>query len=432
MLAVWDMPKKKQSLNVKLEGPADAVAISPDGAHIAVGFINGKFSAFTYEDFRVLKQNSHRKGKAIQVIKYSGDSRLCAVGAHDSQIITYDVTQNYKPLKRIKSHHSTVTHLDFSMDSSALMSNCTSYEILFHDTSTGKQVTSGASNYKNEPWQTWSCTLGWPVQGIFPPCADGSDINACERSPDGTVLATGDDFRMVKLFKYPCPVDEAAYQKYTGHSEHITNVGFSRNAQGQKYLISTGGEDKAIFQWKYFMDAEAAQEAEADEEDVPDYDEGAGEVGEAEEEDDGFDDGGGFGGGGAAAGDEFAEVDLGAGDQRGCMDVWRGQVEASKPDNFQFKRIMGKAPDNNLTLKWAHGFRSFDTRGNLKYAADGSVVFTTAGVGVVQKDGVQEFFNLHHEDIVAMAMHPNGDIVATGQMAGKELKGPASNTRGGG
>jgi len=39
---------------------------------------------------------------------------------------------------------------------------------------------------------------------------------------------------------------------------------------------------------------------------------------------------------------------------------------------------------------------------------------------------------LHHEDIVAMAMHPNGDIVATGQMAGKALNGPASNTRGGG
>ena len=59
-------------------------------------------------------------------------------------------------------------------------------------------------------------------------------------------------------------------------------------------------------------------------------------------------------------------------------------------------------------------------------------VFTTAGVGVVQKDGVQEFFNLHHEDIVAMAMHPNGDVVATGQMAGKELNEAAANTRGGG
>lgn len=318
MLAVWDMPKRKQTLNVKLEGPADAIAISPDGAHIAVGFINGKFQAFAYEDFRLLRANSHRKGKAIQVIKYSSDNRICAVGAHDSQIITYDVTRNYAPMKRIKSHHSTVTHLDFSMDNSALMSNCTSYEILFHDMNTGKQVTSGASMYKDEQWSSWSCTLGWPVQGIFPPCADGSDINACERSPDGTVLATGDDFRMVKLFRYPCPVEEAAYQKYTGHSEHITNVGFSRNAQGQKYLISTGGEDKAVFQWKYDMDG-IPDGPDNEQDNVPDYDEGQGQDVDNFAGDDGDD--GGFG---AAGDDEFAEADLGDGDQRGCMDVWRG------------------------------------------------------------------------------------------------------------
>jgi len=259
------------------------------------------------------------------------------------------------------------------MDSSALMSNCTSYEILFHDISTAKQVTSGASMFKNETWASWSCTLGWPVQGIFPPCADGTDINACERSPDGTVLATGDDFRMVKLFKYPCPVDEAAYQKYTGHSEHITNVSFSRNDRGQKYLISTGGEDKAIFQWKYFMDDQAAAEstAIADDEDEA----GFNENGEAAAEDEGFDE---------VGGEEFGEIQMDEGDQRGCIDVWRGQVDASVPNDFKFKRIMGKAPDSNLTLKWAHGFRSFDTRGNLRYAANGNVVFTTAGVGVVQ------------------------------------------------
>ena len=95
---------------------------------------------------------------------------------------------------------------------------------------------------------------------------------------------------------------------------------------------------------------------------------------------------------------------------------------------------MAKAPNNTLTLKWAHGFRSFDTRGNLRYAADGSIVFTTAGVGVVyiKQAQKQDFFNLHHEDIVAMAMHPDGDIIATGQMAGKELKGPPSNVKGGG
>ena len=115
--------------------------------------------------------------------------------------------------------------------------------------------------------------------------------------------------------------------------------------------------------------------------------------------------------------------------------MWRGQVEYSTPDAYKkIKAVMGKAPDNNLTLKWAHGFRSFDTRGNLRYAKDGSVVFTTAGVGVVQniQGTSQEFFNLHHEDIVAMAIHPGKDIVATGQMAGKALNGPKSNVRGGG
>ena len=46
LMAVWDMPTRKQKLNVKLEGPADAIAISPNGKHLAIGFINGKFSAF--------------------------------------------------------------------------------------------------------------------------------------------------------------------------------------------------------------------------------------------------------------------------------------------------------------------------------------------------------------------------------------------------
>lgn len=36
-----------------------------------------------------------------------------------------------------------------------------------------------------------------------------------------------------------------------------------------------------------------------------------------------------------------------------------------------------------MKLTWAHGFRSFDTTGNLKYSVDGNVIFTTAGVGVI-------------------------------------------------
>lgn len=105
--------------------------------------------------------------------------------------------------------------------------------------------------HKNETWASWTCSLGWPVQGIFPPCADGTDINAVDRSPENLVLATGDDFGHVKLFKFPCPVDKASFVQFNGHSSHVTNVRFMKTSN---YLISTGGEDKCVFQWKYILD----------------------------------------------------------------------------------------------------------------------------------------------------------------------------------
>lgn len=159
-------------------------------------------------------------------------------------IFVYDVKQNFKLLKKMKGHPSTITHIDFALDGRTIMSNCTSYNILFFDLMSGKHMPSGASAKRDETWETWTCTLGWPVQGIFPPCSDGTDINACDRAPDGTVLATADDFGMVKLFRYPCPVERAAFHQQVGHSSHVTNVRFVKNSN---YLISTGGEDKCIF-----------------------------------------------------------------------------------------------------------------------------------------------------------------------------------------
>ena len=144
-------------------------------------------------------------------MKYSPNDGILAVGAHDSLIFTYDVTQKYKPMFKLRGNSSAITHLDFSLDSQTLITQSQAYELLFYNMVTGKQVTGGASQNKDEKWATWTCTLGWAVNGIFPPAADGSDINAVCRSPDQNVSATGDDFGMVKLFKYPCPEEKAAF-----------------------------------------------------------------------------------------------------------------------------------------------------------------------------------------------------------------------------
>ena len=157
----------------------------------------------------------------------------------------YDVDKNFKLKFEFKKHNSYITHLDFSKDSKFLQSNCGAYELLFSDTASGKQVTS-ASSLKDTQWASRTCTLGWPVQGIWPEAADGTDINAVDFSSARDLLATADDFGTVKLFNYPCLTKGASFVVGAGHSSHVTNVRFNKDGQ---YLVSCGGNDRAIFKW---------------------------------------------------------------------------------------------------------------------------------------------------------------------------------------
>jgi len=191
-------------------------------------------------------------------IKFSPDCSTMSVGGHDSLIFVYDVASKFKSFKKLKAHHSAITHIDYSENSKAIQTVSTSYEILYFDIESGKHLPSGASLFKDEKWATWTLTFGWPVQGIWPPCSDGSDINALDRAVDRTVIATGDDFGKVKLFKYPCPIEKSSFHVFRGHSSHVTCVRFTMDGN---YLISTGGHDKSIFQWKYTNDAAASEEA---------------------------------------------------------------------------------------------------------------------------------------------------------------------------
>ena len=147
---------------------------------------------------------------------------------------------------RCTAHRSYITHFDFSKDSANIQSNCGAYELLFHDATSGKQEPSGASKLKDAEWATWTCVLGWPVQGIWPAFADGTDINAVDRSPSKRFLALSDDNGKIKVFNYPVVTPGATFKSFDGHSSHVTNVRFT---PAENYVFSTGGNDRAVFQW---------------------------------------------------------------------------------------------------------------------------------------------------------------------------------------
>ncbi|MGH0138772.1 UNVERIFIED_CONTAM: hypothetical protein FKN15_015869 [Acipenser sinensis] len=77
--------------------------------------------------------------------------------------------------------------------------------------------------------------------------SDGTDINALCRSHNERVVAVADDFCKVHLFQYPCPKPKAPSHRYDGHGSHVTNVRFTHN---DSHLISMGGKDTSILQWR--------------------------------------------------------------------------------------------------------------------------------------------------------------------------------------
>ncbi|KAJ1559420.1 Echinoderm microtubule-associated protein-like 1 [Cladochytrium tenue] len=100
---------------------------------------------------------------------------------------------------------------------------------------------------KDVQWATFSCVLGWPVQGIWQKGMEGDDINTVDRHPAATCLASGDDFLAVKLHIYPAAKEGLPFKTYSAHGSHVTKVCFSCDG---KRLVTTGGLDGCTFQWR--------------------------------------------------------------------------------------------------------------------------------------------------------------------------------------
>ena len=240
---VWDAKSRQQIIMTSVQVKARAVAYSPDGFQLAVGLFDGTVKVLHNTDLSELKTVKVAKAW-IQCMRYSSDMSSLAVGSHDRAIYILE-TRNYSIRAVCRGHHSYIKQIDFNTEGTKLQSVSGDYELLFWDATTGSQIKSPTA-VRDETWATWTCTLGWPVQGIWPSGADGTDINSVDKSPDGTILASGDDFSTIKLFRYPCIKERSKFLQFRGHSSHIPNVKFSADG---RWLFSIGGKDKAVLQF---------------------------------------------------------------------------------------------------------------------------------------------------------------------------------------
>lgn len=214
-LRLWDAEAHRPTAITKLNSAARSVAFSNDGGTLAVGFKNGAVALFATEGLRELKDlRVHHRKEEISAIKFSpGEGKYFAVASHDNFVDVY-ATRNAKRTGVCKGASSYITHIDWSQDGQLIKLNSGAKEQLFFEAPKGKRVSPSRAALDKIGWHTWTCVLGEECVGIWPLSSDVTDVNSACRAGNGTTLATGDDFGLVKLFDFPSRTKYAKFKKY--------------------------------------------------------------------------------------------------------------------------------------------------------------------------------------------------------------------------
>uniref|UniRef100_A0AAZ3QS25 Echinoderm microtubule-associated protein-like 6 n=1 Tax=Oncorhynchus tshawytscha TaxID=74940 RepID=A0AAZ3QS25_ONCTS len=390
---LWSLSDHTLIARCNMEEAVRSVSFINDGSQLALGMKDGSFTVLRVRDMTEVVHIKDRK-EVIHELKFSPDGSYLAVGSNDSLVDIYAVAQRYKKVGECNRSTSFITHLDWSVDSRYLQTNDGAGERLFYRMPAGKLLSKEET--KGIHWMTWTGIIGPEVNGIWPKYANVTDINSVDANYSSAVLVTGDDFGLVKLFRFPCLKKAAKFKKYIGHSAHVTNVRWSHDLQ---WVLSTGGADHALFQWKFlpegvmngvlepllqegYADSNSG-ESDSDVSDVPELD---------------------------------SDIELEA------QISYERQVYKEDLPQLR-KKLVGslkrqKAPDEGLRLQFVHGYRGCDCRNNLFYTQAGEVVYHVAAVAVVynRQQHAQRFYLGHDDDILSLTVHPLKDFVATGQV----------------
>ncbi|XP_057217479.1 echinoderm microtubule-associated protein-like 6 isoform X1 [Triplophysa rosa] len=390
---LWSLSEHTLIARCNMEEAVRSVSFNNDGSQLALGMKDGSFTVLRVRDMTEVVHIKDRK-EVIHELKFSPDGSYLAVGSNDGFVDIYTVAQRYKKVGECNKSTSFITHLDWSVDSRFLQTNDGAGERIFYRMPTGKFLPKEEA--KGIHWMTWTCVLGPEVNGIWPKYSNVNDINSVDANYSSAVMVTGDDFGLVKLLRFPCLKKAAKFKKYIGHSAHVTNVRWSHDLQ---WVLSTGGADHSVFQWRFLPEGVMNGVLE------PLLQEGYADSNSDYSDSDLSD---------------VPELDSDI-EQEAQMNYER---QVYKEDLSQLKKKLAgslkrqKAPDEGLRLQFVHGYRGCDCRNNLFYTQTGEVAYHVAAVAVVynRQQHTQRFYLGHDDDILSLTVHPLKDYVATGQV----------------
>ena len=430
-----------------------SIAFSPDGSTLAVGSSDHDVYLYNTDDLAAkAKCRGHTRG--VHHIDFSEDSNyLQTSGAWD----TVDHTAEYYAAKtrptdtlgtapdpnagRRRERVKGERHPDYKQQ----------YEIMFWTAESGEPQRNAAV-LKNQVWSTYTMNVGWSVKAAWPHKEDASavaalsavntgiksnvvtvdaaeeyanryvEVTAAATSWEGTEVALCDMYGRVRVARFPFTNDDETYHELRGHAPGVADAVFLAE---DSHLVTIGAQDRCVFQWKVTRvvnegvaedeqpGGKLEETVDATEQEInPDY-EAMLEM-EARSVSDVAD---------VAANltmdavFDFEDMAKASGDKFMAVKPWVGSlVTPTKPPPMNTS-----APPESLELEWIHGARMQSGRNLMKYNLKGDIIHPASAVGVVLRKegdsrGVQRFHLDHTADITSLAIHPEGSLVATGQV----------------
>ncbi len=397
-LRVWSLVDMKVKETKELESPGRALAYSPNGMLLAVGFgaglakaqYDGRWMVFTTPGLQAVGDGRESQ-EWVRFVSFSPDSKRLAVGHQDNSIVLLDASDNFTKSATITCHQAPVMALDWDSQSLYTVSIDEAFSMQFVDATSGVQIPVAAA-LKDSKWETQTTWLGWAVQGIQPDKYAKASITACDRSRTQRhgqhLLAVADSLGRVKVYHTPSYEPGHGHSMHRGHRGGVGNV---RWAAEDSHLITVGGDDRCVFQWKVLSN-DAVQEGDM-----------AGDSGDDSEVERDT---------GLSAAKALAEYQTAAAEVFSAVKPWVNNVVPPS----KVPEELSERPPLDLELDFAHGVRCGDVRNAVRYNCRGGVVFCSAALGVIYDSGThsQVFHTGHKGDIISMAMSASGLVVATG------------------
>jgi len=403
VVRLWDAMLYKQTKHLALDTGGRAICYNNSGELLAIGLglpgrtksgkKDGTFIVFHSGDLSQIHEGRDSQ-ESIMDIKFSPDNKTLAVGSYDTNIYMYNVKDGYSKRAVVKCCQSWITHFDFTVDSQYVQMSDGGHSLLFAECTNGIQIPTPAS-LKDAQWATVTTPLGWAAQGFWPKNKkENVEITSCGKNKDSTQICTTDNYGRLRLWRYPCHREESGHISYRGHSYDAKNVAWGAH---DGFVVSLGGRDRCLFQWKVLPPATADSGDEAGD---------SGDDSELEID-------GGLGGASKQILDEEPVIN----NTEGVKPWFKAMVP---PSSLEMENV--EKPALEVELDYIHGFRIDDVRDTLRYNGQGEILYPAAAVGVIYRpsDHSQQHHFGHKNDIISLAVSSCGRFCATGDL-GKDV-----------